>query len=253
MTFTTVASGNGTIEYRYRQVDPGTYQSTVLQDWSTSDTLVWTVPYDVHYQFWIWVDVRNAGSSEEYEDLAYYPVPVECISQIAEPVEIPSSDQIGIDDGVAGSVTMDNVSVSTTQHTLGTASFTTISPANYLVPLSFSGLQNELPADPNESLVFYALVDDCGILSASRIEMYIETAPDAAHPTPVGRWVHWETGYTGGPGWIGEVPAFGVWTRMEVPQSVLDFGFTPAAYGKVSFRSYGPRVWYDAIGTTDTP
>jgi IPT/TIG domain-containing protein len=253
VTFTTEASGGGTIEYRYRQMEPGTYQSTVVQDWSTSNTFVWTVPYNQQYHFWMWVDVRNAGSTEEYEDLDSIDMRVECISAIASSVEVPASDRIGIDDDVAPSVTMDNVVVSTTQHTLGTSSFTTSSPANYLIPLSFSGLQSELPADPDESLVFFALVDDCGLGQASRIEMYIETAPDAAHPTPVGRWVHWETGYPEEPGWVGDVPTFGAWTRMEVPQSLLDFGFTPAAYGKVSFRSYGPRVWYDAIGTTTSP
>ncbi|MGZ5442604.1 MAG: IPT/TIG domain-containing protein [Thermoanaerobaculia bacterium] len=232
-------------EYRFEVYDQNG-QYTEIQAWSSDDSGTWTPA--VQGPHLVLAYVRATGSPAAWEDARVLVIDVPCMPQIA-PVAMDPTDRIVIDDEAAG-ITGTHLMWTTAQQTLGSQSITKVEGESYLELTNTS-----IPWESGESFVFHALIDECN--PGDRLELFLTVAPEWEHPEGGGLFVFWagtelnpnDEHHIG----LGLTP--GVWTRLEVPFSLLDdLGYTPEAITGVYLAiSDGGRGWFDAIGTTCAP
>jgi len=76
ITYTTTATGEPPVEYRFELRNLATNTYTVMQDWSTTNTWTWTPTTADAGNYYVYGMARNAGSQWEWEDYEVLPLTV---------------------------------------------------------------------------------------------------------------------------------------------------------------------------------
>ncbi|HXI97933.1 MAG TPA: hypothetical protein VNG73_03250, partial [Gemmatimonadaceae bacterium] len=161
-----------------------------------------------------------------------------CIPPAAAAPTFPSGDTVWIDDNVPSG--WSDETWDTTQAASGTRSIGSWYGEGDKNTFDTSGSPT-LPIAAGEKLVFYATVEECA--PTNEIVMFIRTT--------AGDWVgaYWgsSSGTEDGPVIrIGDLPVAGLWSRFEVPASVL--GVEDRQIDRIEFQNFAGHVWYDHVG-----
>lgn len=176
-----------------------------------------------------WFDRAGAGAA------ACYPA-------VAPAPSIPSADVVWADDGTPAGATMWPSTIwDATQKASGSQSMTRL-PAAGESKLGFNNATATLPLASGDSVVFYALINQCAVPTRIMARWY----------TSDGQWhgASWGTPFASHVD-MGPVPTGGAWTRMEVPAATL--GMTAKTVVGVEFYVYDGQAWFDRVGKSAPP
>jgi hypothetical protein len=240
------------IQYRFRLRRLASNATQTLQDYSTDSSVYWTPTANDAGTWAMIFEVRNHGSSFDFEDMRTWTVHVvnpDCPAPSASaPNDFQANDQVWIDDSFPASAIVDAPGVvwDTTQKASGTQSFALSGapPANASsLETAVHAITPQYPLSAGDKLVAYVLVDPC----APPLQIVL------GWNTPIGHVAAWwgDSNLAATTGvHIGAMPPAGVWTRLEVPVETL--GLAGANASGVTIEHFDGRAWFDRFGT-NTP
>jgi outer membrane protein assembly factor BamB len=233
------AGGIAPLQFKFWRKAPSA-EEVLAQDWSSTNAYAWTPGPEDTGTFEIHGYVRSAGSTSSYDDHRTTAMELlACEIEIADAPTIAAGDTVWIEDDLpAGATASGDLIWDPTQKASGTRSFTRQLEDGENV-LAFNDIDPPFSVGYGDSLVFYVLLSDCHPVPTT-IRVQWTTADGASHDAV---WGEAQSGAMR----VGPLPESGIWTRLEVPASLLSMEATSVKH--LLFSVDDGQAWFDHVGT----